>query len=92
MSYILRDNQFCQVLLAQAMKAYEFPAKVTSDGRLELPDIQLEDVLFDQKVRIIVLVSEPAEVERPEDADWSRLAIEQFFADNSEADAIYDRI
>lgn len=75
-----------------AMKAYEFPAKITSDGRLEIPNILLKDVLLDQEVRIIVLVSEPVEIERREDADWSRLAVEQFLTDDSEADAIYDQI
>lgn len=58
---------------------------------LEIPDILLKDVLLAQEVRIIVLVSEPVEIERQEDADWSHLVVEQFFADDSEADAIYDR-
>lgn len=74
------------------MKAYEFPAKVTSDGRIEIPDIQLKDVLLNQEVRVIVLINEPQEIEQSEDTDWSRLAVEQFFADDSDVDAIYDRI
>ena len=71
------------------MKAYEFPVKVTSDGRLELPDALLKLLPGNQTVRVIILVSEPTDME--EQAAWSRLTAEQFFAGYSEADAIYDR-
>ncbi|MBE9120526.1 hypothetical protein IQ269_06790 [Tychonema sp. LEGE 07199] len=75
------------------MKAYEFPAKVTDEGKIEFPDTILKYLTANQEVRVIVLVqeptnSEPDEVE--EKTDWHRLAAQQFFADFSEADAIYD--
>jgi hypothetical protein len=44
-----------------------------------------------QEVRVIVLVQEPTDIEE-ENAAWHRLAAEQFFADYSEEDAIYDNI
>ncbi len=72
-----------------SMKAYEFPTKVTSDGKLELPDALLRLLPTDQTIRVIVLVSEAASTE---EALWSRLTAEQFFAGYSETDAIYDRI
>ena len=73
------------------MRAYEFPTKVTSDGKLQLPDKLLRVLPADQVVRIIVLVREPASPEE-EEAIWSRLAMEEFFAGYSDADAVYDRI
>jgi hypothetical protein len=49
------------------MKAYEFPAKVTPDGKLELPDMRLEDLPNNSVVRVIVLIEEPSDVEIDED-------------------------
>lgn len=72
------------------MKAYEFPIKVTPGGKLELPDALLNLLPVNQVVRVIVLISEPTDME--EQAAWSRLTAEQFFAGYSKADAIYDRI
>jgi len=72
------------------MKAYEFPAKVTSDGRLALPDTLSELLPSNQVVRVIVLVSEPSD--REEQGAWSHLTAEHFFAGHTEADAIYDRV
>ncbi|OGO40394.1 MAG: hypothetical protein A2Z04_02590 [Chloroflexi bacterium RBG_16_57_9] len=72
------------------MKAYEFPVKVTSDGRLAIPDALLSLLPTNQIVRIILLVNEPTDME--EQAVWSHLTAEQFFAGYREADAIYDRI
>ena len=73
------------------MKAYEFPAKVTPEGRLEFPESLLQHLPSNQQVRVIILVSEPTEEEEEESA-WRRLAAEQFFTDYSDADAIYDQI
>ena len=72
------------------MRAYEFPIKVTSDGKLELPGALLKLLPGNQVVRVIILISEPTDKE--EQAAWSRLTVEQFFAGYSEADAVYDRI
>lgn len=91
--YIIEMTNTAQHLRQdKAMKAYEFSAKVTSDGRLEMPDILLKDVPCNQEVKIIVLVKETAEIERQEDSDWSLLAVEQFFSDDNQADAIYNQI
>ncbi len=70
------------------MKAYEFPGKVTSDGRLTLPATLLELLPNNQVVRVIVLVSETSDKE--ESGAWSHLTADQFFAGYAESDAIYD--
>lgn len=72
------------------MKAYEFPAKVTSEGNLDIPSGLTEMLPRDQVVRVIILVSDPADTH--EQAAWSRLTAEQFLAGYSEADAIYDAL
>lgn len=72
------------------MKAYELPTKVIPGGVIQLPDTLAELLPDDQVVRIIILVSEPEDVE--EKTDWSRLTAEQFFAGYSAGDAVYDRI
>lgn len=78
------------------MRAYEFSAKVTDSGSLELPD-QLARLLADgQLARVILLIPETAEAdvaEDPqEDADWHRLAAEQLLRQYDATDDIYDRI
>ena len=72
------------------MKAYEIPIKITKEGKIELPDALLELLPREQLVRVIILVTEPTGAE--EQAAWSRLTAEQFFAGYSEADSIYDRM
>ena len=72
------------------MKAYELPIKVTPEGKLELPDALMKLLPANQVVRVIILVSEPADME--EQAAWSRLTAEQFFAGYNETDAVYDKI
>lgn len=71
------------------MKAYETPAKVTEEGRIELPDALLAVLPRNQTIRVIILVPESAD--REENAAWSRLAAEQFLAGYSEADSIYNQ-
>ena len=72
------------------MKAYEFPGKVTADGKLELPPLVKGLLSADQTVRILILVDEPTEAD--EEGAWYRLTAEQFLAGYSEADAIYDEL
>ncbi len=79
------------------MRAYEFSAKVTGTGSLELPAALLELLSADQTVRVMVLVEEPSPAAdqmpaEDEDAAWERLGAEEFLAGYSEADAIYDRM
>ena len=72
------------------MKAYEFPAQVTQDGQLRLPEAALAQVNSEQVVRVIVLIQEPVDTEA--DQAWSTLATEQFLAVYSAEDAIYDAL
>lgn len=71
------------------MKAYESSAKVTPEGKLELPDSLLQLLPNNQVMRVIVLVSE--QTDTSEQADWSRI-VAQFLAGYEQADAIYDTI
>jgi hypothetical protein len=73
------------------MKAYEFPAKVTTEGKIELPDTILQQLSHNQQVKVIILVNEPRE-DQEDDKAWNRLASEQLLKGYSEEDAIYDRI
>ena len=72
------------------MKAYEFQTRVTSDGKIELPDAFFEELQRMQEVRVIVLISEPTDAQYEEHA-WARLTAEQFLAGYSDTDAIYDQ-
>jgi len=76
------------------MKAYEFQTKVTSDGKIEVPDAFLEEFLRMrmQGVRVIVLINKPTDAHYDyEEQAWARLTTEQFLAGYSDADAIYDK-
>ncbi|MEH2305971.1 hypothetical protein [Nostoc sp.] len=73
------------------MKAYEFPANVTTEGKIELPNAILQHLANNQQVKVIILVNEPTEEEQ-EEAAWHRLAAEQLLKGYSEDDAIYDTI
>lgn len=73
------------------MQAYEFSTQITSDGKIELPNDLIQKLSI-KNVKVIVIINDPAETEFEEKVDWARLAAEQFFADDSEADAIYDYI
>ena len=46
------------------MKAYEFPCKVTPEGRLEIPEALTKLLPANQVVRVIILLSEPTERRR----------------------------
>jgi hypothetical protein len=72
------------------MKAYEFPVKVTAEGKFELPEAFLALLPREQVVRVIIMIPEPTDSE--ERAMWSRLTAEQFFVGYSEADSIYDSV
>ena len=72
------------------MKAYEFLAHPTSEGKLQLPETIAQILSKNQTVRVIVLIDEPTDIE--ENTVWAQLTAEQFFDGYSEADAIYDTI
>jgi hypothetical protein len=70
------------------MKAYEFSAHITVDGKLELPDAALPRSLNSQAVRVIVLINETEDAS--EQTAWTDLTAAQFLAGYSAVDAIYD--
>jgi hypothetical protein len=70
------------------MKAYEFPAQITADGKLELPNAMLPRSLNDQAVRVIILINETENSSEP--IAWTDLTAAQFLAGYSSVDAIYD--
>lgn len=72
------------------MKAYEFPAQLKDNGKLELPDAILKLIPDGQTVRIIILVNESDDPK--EQFAWSKLTAEQFLAGYSEADSVYDKM
>lgn len=73
------------------MKAYEFPANVTTEGKIELPNAILQQLTNNQQVKVIILVNEPTEQEE-EEAAWHRLAAGQLLKGYNQDDAIYDTI
>jgi hypothetical protein len=72
------------------MKAYEFPAQLTPEGKLEVDEGLLPSLPVKQTVKVILLIDEPAD--SSEKNAWMKLTAEQFVSGYSEADAIYDNI
>lgn len=68
-----------------------FPAKITTEGKIELPDTVLQQLPHNQQVKVIILVNEHSE-DSEDDKAWHRLAGEQLLKGYSEEDAIYDTI
>jgi hypothetical protein len=71
------------------MKAYEFPAEVNADGKINLPEIILKRIPNDQTIRVIIFISE---TDDEENQIWSKITAEQFLAGYSESDSIYDKV
>lgn len=72
------------------MKAYEFLAQPTPEGKLQLPETISKTLSTNQTIRVILLIDEATDIE--EKTAWSQLTAEQFFSGYNEADAIYDTI
>jgi ABC-type cobalamin transport system ATPase subunit len=73
------------------MKAYEFLAQPTPEGKLELPETIFQILPTNQTVRVILLIDEPIDsTDSTEKTAWSQLTAEQLFSGYSEEDAIYD--
>ena len=72
------------------MKAYQFPARITPEGNLDIPDALAKQLPNNQAVQVIILVNESEDNE--EDAAWSRLDAEQFFNGYADVDSIYDEL
>ncbi len=71
------------------MQVYEVPIEITSEGKLELPEILLERMKRGQNVRLIAFLDE---FEGEDDNEWANLTAEQFFAGYGDTDYIYDTI
>jgi hypothetical protein len=69
------------------MKALEFETTLSTDSKLTVPENLALQIPKEEAVRVIVLLPES-----DGDADWQRLAAEQFLAGYSESDAIYDAV
>lgn len=72
------------------MKAYEFPAKITAGGQLDIPAGFSDQLPRGQEIRVLLLVPE-TDTDQDQSA-WARLTAEQFLAGYSEADSVYDRL
>ncbi|MEX0268341.1 hypothetical protein AB3R30_04300 [Leptolyngbyaceae cyanobacterium UHCC 1019] len=70
------------------MRAYEFPAKVTADGQLELPPELQVRLRHRPSVRVIVLLDESDD----ESENWATITAKQFLSGYSAADEVYDRL
>jgi hypothetical protein len=68
------------------MKTLEFETTLTNDLSLKVPAAVAAQIPKEGNVRVIILLPDD------EDADWRRLAADQFLAGYTEADAIYDSI
>ena len=71
------------------MQVYEVPIEITSEGKLELPEILLERMKRGQNIRLIAFLDE---FEGEDDNEWANLTAEQFLAGYGDADSIYDTI
>lgn len=69
------------------MKAVEFEARVNPDHMLPIPSSLAAELPTGQTVRVLVLLPDSSE-----DADWNRLATEQFLKGYADSDAIYDQL
>lgn len=90
-SNIFRSPFLFKKLNRSIMKAIEFQTRIMPDGKIEVPDFFIKKLKCPQVVRVIVLISEPAEVGQ-EDKTWACLTQEQFLAGYSDADSVYDQL
>ena len=65
---------------------HEIPAKLTPDGKIELPKSLLDRLSPDQGLRMTLLVPEPADLE--EDSLWSQFTVGQSANGYDRADSI----
>ncbi len=71
------------------MRAIEFPAKMSSEKTIVLPDDIAKDIPADTELRVMILMKDYDD-DRAEEEAWNRLGIEQFFAGDAPEDSIYD--
>jgi hypothetical protein len=68
-----------------AMKALEFQSQLTADKSLTVPGDIAQAIPKDQKVRVLVLLSE-----NKEDEEWEQQAALELGQGYADSDAIYD--
>ena len=68
------------------MEAYEFPVKISSDRRVEIPDKYKNNILPNQEVNVIILIKDETE------EDWNNLTLKEFFEGYIGKDSIYDKL
>jgi len=69
------------------MRALEFCSRMSPDNSLLVPNEVAAQIPKDETVQVIVLLPESSE-----DAEWRRLAAQQFLRGYSEADGVYDAL
>lgn len=68
------------------MEAYEFPVKISSDRKIEIPDKYKKNISPNQEVNVIILIKDETE------EDWNNLTLKEFFEGYNEKDSIYDKL
>jgi hypothetical protein len=69
------------------MRALEFETRFAAEAQLRVPDEIAAQIPKGESIRVIVLIPESTE-----EADWSRLAAEQFLRGFGDSDSIYDAL
>jgi hypothetical protein len=72
------------------MKKCEIQARISPEGKIELPPDIINSLPADQLVRIIILVPDQEDLKEKE--MWARLSAAQFLSGYDEADSVYDNI
>ena len=68
------------------MEAYEFPVKISSDWKIEIPDKYKNNISPNQEVNVIILIKDETE------EDWNNLTLKEFFEGYNGKDSIYDKL
>ncbi|MBI5473327.1 MAG: hypothetical protein HY961_13365 [Ignavibacteriae bacterium] len=71
------------------MRAIEFPAKMSPEKTIVLPEEIAKEVPVDTELRVMILMKDHDD-DRAEEEAWNRLGIEQFFAGYAPEDSMYD--
>jgi hypothetical protein len=69
------------------MATWQFDARINPDHTLSIPPEVADQLTGDTTVHVVLLAGDPNE-----DADWQRLATQQFFNGYAASDAIYDEL
>ncbi|MEN6467729.1 MAG: hypothetical protein ABFD45_02090 [Smithella sp.] len=67
------------------MKAYEYLAEVLPDGHLSMPENIKKVLKPDSRLRVILMLED-------EEAQWNKMATNQFLKGYADKDAAYDNL